>query len=811
MLSFLRGVAAEVQDSRHTYPVIPFALVTTHTLEDETATPNDAEYLSAGALNVLQSPLRRKDIKSLGARLVERTLPSGRLLGADMPDRLLDSIRNGMTPPSSSHSVDEVLEPERKSYVEKVVGQWNFPAHDLDMDELTYAALIMLENILRHPDLEPFRLARSELNTFLLSTRRQYKHEHEVHYHNWRHAVDVTQSLYSFMLGVGLCTSSAAEPLPPSQPDKVESLLSPFDALTLVVCGIGHDVGHPGVNNAFLVASNHSLAQMYNDKSVLEMFHCAAYSQILRRHWPSLTALPQFRSTMISVTLATDMQRHFEYMEYLSNLREKTNKSETDPSEWSDKDKESAREHMMSLLIKAADISNVARPFEVSSRWAYILMNEFSRQGELEAELEIPTCLFGGPPDRSDALAAAQSQKGFMNLFGYPLFRGIADIIPSVSFSLTELEMNRKIWEKKIVEEKEMREKAGNDRKSSRTYGSVSGPQVEEARLRKRESEPEAVPMPPNQNPSTPVRRQAVPDSHGPTMKHPASDQRQHYSLGVSMSDEKRSSAPYLGPGGVQFSPMGGVGSRKSSKEVALNHLHELSLYAAQNLNPGARRASADASWQIHQSYPSSRRGSKDESLTAILVTSQGSSAPNSTVPLKSQAAGKWPNTTQSQKSTNLVRSSIPSARSYTTSSATITSDRQSPSTQPSSIAPTEDEQRPHTGGYTRPATADDPFVVPGNWPSDMDGIRTSDSESTPSIPQTPRSNRTGKADSPSFVTRVIGGDSDERPRSTRGTDHRVLRESRSLSRLRGLKFWKKRKDMTSAEGDYPLPDRSSN
>ena len=101
---------------------------------------------------------------------------------------------------------------------------------------------------------------------------------------------------------------------------------------------------------------------------------------------------------MISTILATDMQRHFDYMTQLGELKEKLTDNDVAMEDWSDKDKEHTRELLMAILMKAADISNVARPFDVSATWAKILMNEFARQGELEAELDLPTCLFGGPP-----------------------------------------------------------------------------------------------------------------------------------------------------------------------------------------------------------------------------------------------------------------------------------------------------------------------------------------------------------------------------------------------------------------------------
>ncbi|EME88305.1 uncharacterized protein MYCFIDRAFT_185033 [Pseudocercospora fijiensis CIRAD86] len=525
--TFLRTLVTDCQSGRYQRHVMPFVLVASDSSSDS-GEVQESSYSEAGALDTIRSPLDSHSIDRLIGRVKDFTRPSARNLGSSMASTLVAHIANITTPKLASHRPDEILSAPRKAAIEAAVAQWHFPAHEFDMDELTYAALAMLEHILRAP-------------------AREYRHEREVHYHNWRHAVDVTQSLYVFLCDVRLCPPSASTPVKATQePNAVERLLSPVEALVLLVSAIGHDVGHPGVNNAFLVASDHSLARLYNDKSVLENYHCAAYSQLLRRHWPVVSSIANFRSTMISTILATDMQRHFEYMGYLSDLKAKVEKSEPELADWSEKDKSQTRELIMALLLKAADISNVARPFDISAEWAKTLMNEFARQGELEAELQIPTCLFGGPPDKSDRLAAAQSQKGFMNLFGFPLFRGISEMMPNVSCTLPELENNKDVWEQKIVDEKARRDHEG-------------------------------------------------------------------------------------------LSPTAGGSSRRSSKDVALTQLQELSHYAQQNLAPaGSRRSSADAGWQIHQNYPGSRRGSKEESLTTILVTSQGSPA-NRSSPSSSQ------------------------------------------------------------------------------------------------------------------------------------------------------------------------------
>lgn len=147
-----------------------------------------------------------------------------------------------------------------------------------------------------------------------------------------------------------------SEPARPKSP--VASLLHPFDGLTLLITAIGHDVGHPGVNNGFLVTLNAPLAQLYNDRSVLESFHCAAFSQILRRYWPAAFADTKMRKLMISSILATDMGLHFDYMRKLGELQAKLEVEKTTEG-WDGRTLEEQKALACSLLIKCADISNV--------------------------------------------------------------------------------------------------------------------------------------------------------------------------------------------------------------------------------------------------------------------------------------------------------------------------------------------------------------------------------------------------------------------------------------------------------------------
>ena len=279
-----------------------------------------------------------------------------------------------------------------------------------------------------------------------------------VPYHNFRHVVDVLQATFSFLVNLGALPpyragtdSQSTTPTSNGEDSPVAALLTPFEALTLLVTAIGHDVGHPGVNNGFLATLNAPLAQLYNDRSVLEMFHCAAYSQILRRYWPSAFEDRKMRSLMISSILATDMGLHFDYMKKLGDLQEKLQHSNSTDG-WNGRQTEDARSLACSLLIKCADISNVARNHDTVVRWSKILSEEFSRQASMEEELGIKSSLLAQP--KKDALSLANAQLGFMNMFAIPLFQGVADVIPAMRYTVEQLDANKGVFEQKVRDEK---------------------------------------------------------------------------------------------------------------------------------------------------------------------------------------------------------------------------------------------------------------------------------------------------------------------------------------------------------------------
>ncbi|KAI0434065.1 hypothetical protein F5Y09DRAFT_4715 [Xylaria sp. FL1042] len=331
--------------------------------------------------------------------------------------------------------------------IEEALGKWHFCAPCFDDDSLLVAATLMFKHALAMPELEKWRLPTDQLTTFLVACRAAYNQF--VPYHNFRHAVDVLQATFDFLIHIGALPPYPSTPdsLPATQGSPVTSLLRPFEALTLLVSAIGHDVGHPGVNNGFLVALNAPLAQLYNDRSVLESFHCAAYSQILRRHWPRVFEDREMRTLMISSILATDMGLHFDYMKRLSDLQ-KDLKSNPLIDEWPDRARDEQKALICSLLIKCADISNVARKYDAALQWMNILCDEFSRQAAMEEEIGIKSSLI--QPPKKDFQSLAKAQLGFVKLFAIPLFQGVAEVLPQMQYTVLEVEKNTGYFEKTL-------------------------------------------------------------------------------------------------------------------------------------------------------------------------------------------------------------------------------------------------------------------------------------------------------------------------------------------------------------------------
>jgi hypothetical protein len=100
-----------------------------------------------------------------------------------------------------------------------------------------------------------------QVRDLLFNMRHVYRHQNS--YHNFEHALDVLQAIHIFLCSAGrvppasILLDSDARTWKPKQSAGKPALvhyLTPVDLFCLYVASIGHDVGHPGVTNNFMVS-----------------------------------------------------------------------------------------------------------------------------------------------------------------------------------------------------------------------------------------------------------------------------------------------------------------------------------------------------------------------------------------------------------------------------------------------------------------------------------------------------------------------------------------------------------------------------
>ncbi|KAJ3163390.1 High affinity cAMP-specific 3',5'-cyclic phosphodiesterase 7A [Geranomyces variabilis] len=309
---------------------------------------------------------------------------TGRILGED------DTI------PKELSSLDQV---KITDYLTVWYHSWNFDMfHFTEMTNghpLMYSGLYLLQTT---ETLGQLQLDIEKFRRWLLLMEAEY-HPHP--YHNATHAADVLHGLNYLLLE-----------------DPIGMYYTPLEMLALVLSAIGHDIDHPGYNNAFLVKSHHPWAILYCDTSVLELHHCAhLFNKTLNSPWNIFADLgadeyDEVRKLVIKLILATDMSKHFEYInKFKSRMSAGTINGSNDLSPEN-------RLAIAEMAIKCADLCNPSKTFALSKKWTDAVMEEFFMQGDKEKDLGLPVSQF---MDRTNT-NVPKCQIGFIDFLVAPLF-----------------------------------------------------------------------------------------------------------------------------------------------------------------------------------------------------------------------------------------------------------------------------------------------------------------------------------------------------------------------------------------------------
>ncbi|KAI9193593.1 uncharacterized protein BJ171DRAFT_525146 [Polychytrium aggregatum] len=362
-----------------------------------------------GAIDQKHAAVLSSYIKELNAKVegIQKLVAETSVSKPRTPNDLGD-VCHGLTPNPATRRIKEISLPEVEvsdfiQFSPEVTESLKHPTFDIwkyseeDMISLL-AEMFSVFGLIEH-----FKINKKVLYRFLQCIRRSYNVNP---FHNFRHCFCVSQMMYGLLNVTGVHTK-----------------LTHMEKLVLLVSCIGHDLDHPGYNNAYQINASTELAIVYNDGSPLESHHAAVLFTILKSPETNILAnlsegdYKEARKHIINCILATDMAKHGEILGKFKSVADSFNF-----------DDQSQRQLLLQIIIKCADISNEVRPKHVSEPWVDNLLEEFFTQSDREKAEGLPTAPF---MDRQK-VTKGSAQVGFIGFVMIPLFELVAKVLPNM-------------------------------------------------------------------------------------------------------------------------------------------------------------------------------------------------------------------------------------------------------------------------------------------------------------------------------------------------------------------------------------------
>ncbi|KAF7490183.1 cGMP-specific 3', 5'-cyclic phosphodiesterase [Sarcoptes scabiei] len=255
-----------------------------------------------------------------------------------------------------------------------------------------------------------------------LELNEKFQIPYQVIYHNWRHALNVAQTMFVIIKRCNL-----------------RRFLDPKEQLALIMASICHDLDHRGLNNSFQSRTSHPLTQIYST-SYMENHHFNHTMLILKSNGNNILVNvgEQDRSEIIEIIerciLSTDLAEHIKKKDkFIEIIRS---------GSW-DLDDPSMKENFLAMLMTACDLSAICKPWPIQKRIAELVSNEFYYQGDIETSLNLnPIPMM----DRKQKHNLAQGQLSFIDNLCLPLYEILAEFSEELKPLLNACKENRKKW-----------------------------------------------------------------------------------------------------------------------------------------------------------------------------------------------------------------------------------------------------------------------------------------------------------------------------------------------------------------------------
>ncbi|XP_055677108.1 cGMP-specific 3',5'-cyclic phosphodiesterase isoform X2 [Lutzomyia longipalpis] len=268
---------------------------------------------------------------------------------------------------------------------------------------------------------QQFNIPYEVLCRWILSVKKNYR---PVKYHNWRHALNVAQTMFAMM-----------------KTGKMEQFMHDLEILGLLVACLCHDLDHRGTNNAFQTKTESPLAILYST-STMEHHHFDQCVMILNSEGNNIfqaLSPDDYRRVMKVVEaaiLSTDLAMYFKKRKSFLDL------IESGEFDWQGEEK---KELLCGMMMTACDVSAIAKPWEVQHKVAKLVADEFFDQGDLE-KLQLNTQPIA-MMDRERKDELPKMQVGFIDVICLPLYRVLSETFPWMRPLYEGTMDNRQHWQ----------------------------------------------------------------------------------------------------------------------------------------------------------------------------------------------------------------------------------------------------------------------------------------------------------------------------------------------------------------------------
>ncbi|XP_026686935.1 cGMP-specific 3',5'-cyclic phosphodiesterase-like [Diaphorina citri] len=341
----------------------------------------------------------------------------------------------------------------------QVYNLYSFTFIDFDLSDMdTCRATIRM--FLECDLVKQFHIPYDVLCRWVLSVKKNYR---PVKYHNWRHALNVAQTMFA-MLKTG----------------KMERFMSDLEILGLLVACLCHDLDHRGTNNAFQTKTESPLAILYTT-STMEHHHFDQCVMILNSGEGTNNAFQTKTESPLAILYTTSTMEHHHFDQCVMILNSDGNNIfqalsphdyrivmklvensilstdlamyfkkknrfiqlvENGEFDWQSEEK---KQLLCGMMMTACDVGAIAKPWEVQHKMAKLVADEFFDQGDLE-KLQLntqPVAMMDR--ERKDELP--QMQVGFIDVICLPLYKVMSDTFPWIQPLYDGTYENRKHWQ----------------------------------------------------------------------------------------------------------------------------------------------------------------------------------------------------------------------------------------------------------------------------------------------------------------------------------------------------------------------------